>query len=1083
MDFSAAARVSHSRPAECAAVHTPAEEQASEWGTEASLLSEKATSNYLGERASPFLSSACTHATCLLFGECSCCTWRTGNRENGMKEEGVPCGTDPARSSVHCAFQKSSIFPSSPSQNTASLSVANHNATEITDVFCTTRRDAQVARDTQWKGRNRVTETRAENGIEICRDEGSPREGHRTRTEEDGRGHTENKQEQNGQQAESETMDAADAERTCEGRHSEKEETEMSGRREEKYRGNTTRGELRGDRDSHRLVLGSVKLSKISEAEMGDVSDASEGPETGGGTLVSGSLSDASETHAFPGKRVNSFPAENVFVRERNGASDTRVAFVCLHAASMHPASVRKKLERSSWEEKKSEECGDEERKNRMETERDTGSRGLNPPEEILKIRPEDARKVSPGGAERGSGETGGKIPDDNKRRMQEGGLVKEEHETPSDETTRCCSRCSSTDRESASEDEKEAVSPEEKTEHGGPNGGGSREEKKRRIQPEAPDLRPTIYSSTRESEDETEREGGKGETWKGKKRDTLGEDKKVAKKSQRCNPRRACREGQGLTPCGVEWTRQLIAVAKEQATQLIWRTRDSPSMHRLLVVVPEAKAGVGLGLFLQGDLPSCNCRLWLETLLEYEARSQRKRTRKAEGEVNGRRRRAVQTAERACAATMAVPQTGATAAPEQTQDHSVHGKEDDDRPDGRRRRSIRREKSGRDGDIREGSTRWVAQGTERERPKDAGGEVCERMVERERQTTKELEANEERGTRAEKGKNSRNARASREGKASDGDANMSAREYTVTKKGVERRGVTQRSSVVRASSKANTREHNKERDVEKKEKADKNTDAERQKSAFVAHTKDRVGVRRGHDETGPRRKRKGCTEDENWERKSDEPTQERDMKPIAQLPCGCGEDGDCGGFRVLCFRGDVVLSAYNDCRRKSLSALAPLCAAETDFIYSPEENPGIEPASHLSPAFTLASLDIPFSFQLQADGYLKTDLADEVKAIFGNHYCARHCHGFFDINRDSIPCIVTRPGRKLSRGPFGVFYGWRGMRSFPCAHVGCAHICSRTCSCYEEEALWRICWRKHQRLPLPETPLELQKSGEPEKK
>ncbi len=44
----------------------------------------------------------------------------------------------------------------------------------------------------------------------------------------------------------------------------------------------------------------------------------------------------------------------------------------------------------------------------------------------------------------------------------------------------------------------------------------------------------------------------------------------------------------------------------------------------------------------------------------------------------------------------------------------------------------------------------------------------------------------------------------------------------------------------------------------------------------------------------------------------------------------------------------------------------------------------------------------------------MKTDLADEVKAIFGNHYCARHCHGFFDINRDSIPCIVVS-GAKLS--------------------------------------------------------------------
>ncbi|PHJ18142.1 hypothetical protein CSUI_008028 [Cystoisospora suis] len=127
------------------------------------------------------------------------------------------------------------------------------------------------------------------------------------------------------------------------------------------------------------------------------------------------------------------------------------------------------------------------------------------------------------------------------------------------------------------------------------------------------------------------------------------------------------------------------------------------------------------------------------------------------------------------------------------------------------------------------------------------------------------------------------------------------------------------------------------------------------------------------------------------------------DAKHIPVLACGCG--GGNGGFRMLCFRGDVVLSAFNDCRLKNLSTIS---AAETDLIYCPDENPGIEPASHLSPAFTLESLNIPFSFQLQAHPYLSTGLSDDVKAVFGNHYCARHCHGFFDIHQSSAPCIVV---------------------------------------------------------------------------
>lgn len=77
------------------------------------------------------------------------------------------------------------------------------------------------------------------------------------------------------------------------------------------------------------------------------------------------------------------------------------------------------------------------------------------------------------------------------------------------------------------------------------------------------------------------------------------------------------------------------------------------------------------------------------------------------------------------------------------------------------------------------------------------------------------------------------------------------------------------------------------------------------------------------------------------------EKTEDNKRTPV--LPCGCG--GGNGGFRMLCFRGDVVLSAFNDCRLKNLSTIS---AAETDLIYCPQENPGDSHISLLSslPAF-----------------------------------------------------------------------------------------------------------------------------------
>lgn len=69
----------------------------------------------------------------------------------------------------------------------------------------------------------------------------------------------------------------------------------------------------------------------------------------------------------------------------------------------------------------------------------------------------------------------------------------------------------------------------------------------------------------------------------------------------------------------------------------------------------------------------------------------------------------------------------------------------------------------------------------------------------------------------------------------------------------------------------------------------------------------------------------------------------------------------------------------------------------------------GFEPYQHLSPAFTLSRHDVPFSLQLQADPYLSSEMMEDVKAIYANHYCAVHCKGFFEQSDSEVPCIVVR--------------------------------------------------------------------------
>ncbi|KAL8424828.1 hypothetical protein Efla_001633 [Eimeria flavescens] len=98
--------------------------------------------------------------------------------------------------------------------------------------------------------------------------------------------------------------------------------------------------------------------------------------------------------------------------------------------------------------------------------------------------------------------------------------------------------------------------------------------------------------------------------------------------------------------------------------------------------------------------------------------------------------------------------------------------------------------------------------------------------------------------------------------------------------------------------------------------------------------------------------------------------------------------------FRILCFRGDPVLSPFNFMAAAGEGALSD---EEMKVLMAPHENPGFEPYQHLSPAFTLSRFDMPFSLQLQADPYLSSEIVEDVKAIYANHYCALHCKGFFE--------------------------------------------------------------------------------------
>lgn len=143
--------------------------------------------------------------------------------------------------------------------------------------------------------------------------------------------------------------------------------------------------------------------------------------------------------------------------------------------------------------------------------------------------------------------------------------------------------------------------------------------------------------------------------------------------------------------------------------------------------------------------------------------------------------------------------------------------------------------------------------------------------------------------------------------------------------------------------------------------------------------------------------------------------------------------------FRVLCFRGDAVLSPYNCADSEAKSTLS---REELDALISPQEggpNGGflvqrqsfqrqpvdslkaarshvifvrdaeLEPMCHLSPAFTLTKEGVPFSFHLQAHPYMRSDVDERVKAIYANHYCAAHCKAFFDQTDKDVPCLVVR--------------------------------------------------------------------------
>ncbi|PFH35177.1 hypothetical protein BESB_060640 [Besnoitia besnoiti] len=561
----------------------------------------------------------------------------------------------------------------------------------------------------------------------------------------------------------------------------------------------------------------------------------------------------------------------------------------------------------------------------------------------------------------------------------------------------------------------------------------------------------------------------------------------------RRSNPRRACREGSGLTPCGIEWTRRIIAAAKEQAAEIAWTADDSASLRRLVVVGLEAKPGVGLGLFLQGDLPSCSCRLWQETLTQHEARCRRKRKKRSDGEPQPARHRDSLRDTRMRETRQGAPERlSLRGRPERQAQRSWSPGRAEEAEEPARLLTDRGQR-GRAPDEKRGRRRELKERRESSQATDAGGprhsgqcgeEDRERRVKgrRRRQTEEQRQAKDTNEGGAGESEQ-RTATAKREARGPFGLAGDEERcvkmEHNTGVKAEPGKTCVRKSGLSYGGAASGTNPREEKRGQVKTEKEAEGDTSESEQQERPTWRTDAAEAQRAVELAPCRREDQGGLGMRDRDRNSKKSSKgeekppglkKKKLQPSEPLPCGCHDDEERGGFRVLCFRGDVVLSAYNDCRWKAVSTISTFSAAETAFIYSPEENPGIEPASHLSPAFTLASLDIPFTFQLQAENYLQTDLAEEVKAIFGNHYCAQHCQGFFDINRDNIPCIVSRPGRKLSQGPFGVFYGWRGMRSFPCAQVGCSHICSRTCRCYEEEALWRTCWRKHQRLPLPES-------------
>ncbi|KAF8820925.1 hypothetical protein IE077_002641 [Cardiosporidium cionae] len=156
--------------------------------------------------------------------------------------------------------------------------------------------------------------------------------------------------------------------------------------------------------------------------------------------------------------------------------------------------------------------------------------------------------------------------------------------------------------------------------------------------------------------------------------------------------------------------------------------------------------------------------------------------------------------------------------------------------------------------------------------------------------------------------------------------------------------------------------------------------------------------------------------------------------------------------FSYFYFRGDVVLSPWN----------AVNGIINRRWI-NPKYNPGMNPISHLSPHFTPHDTQEPFTLCMQAAPYIDdSQMQSRVKAIFANHYCIRHCQGFFATDPEGLPLVVVRPGG-ARRGPFGVYYGVRNeFNSFPCAEPRCCHKCIKGgCDvCGPSEKAWLRQWR-----------------------